>query len=664
MSLNLEDIQQTVIYIPYDGDESDTELTLPSSHLKNDLENGPQLRLDAYKAAWTRCFDRMKFIIAELYSPVVSQVRDCLSTIHSNVLPGLPFPELPVITVTDLSGGAIFLDHLSKLLEPVAEDDDEVPTVVNHLYATDCINLTLTMKNLIGGFVERDTDAPRRRPAASLAPYDLGVLQAWFDAADAPHPNLVVLLHDFEQFDAKVIQDVFYICSLHVSRLPLTFILSLSTPSPASYLQASLTRSTLALIRLYHFAVPSGPEVLDLVLVKTFFDPSFELFLLPGPALLEFIEDHYATHTSSLDVLLTVLQVAHLKHFTTNVFSLLSSATPRISPRPRPQELLFLETLLVQLTSGTSAKGKKNTDDWRARMASPTILLQAVDTAREAFSRHARRTKLGFNLLNIVVVFLRERGLKYKLLEQWKGPVAMSKTLDGNGVAGLADLLKKHSTVELNELLGELHAYLYGLPEGIRIAETAARANILNLKNSSSASPAEIGGSLESYLERGFAATAGGFDAALERVVYWSCTVPLINPALRPSVISGMSFPQSYTGQEGAEGEENEEYLKELPDTSILFKGYTKAGKMINVYDWFDNFRMVLEGQRESELAKTAKGKAKGKGKKVEQGDSDDDEKWKLSVQARFIRSLHELDYLGFIKHTSRAEVDAKGNMC
>jgi origin recognition complex subunit 3 len=29
-------------------------------------------------------------------------------------------------------------------------------------------------------------------------------------------------------------------------------------------------------------------------------------------------------------------------------------------------------------------------------------------------------------------------------------------------------------------------------------------------------------------------------------------------------------------------------------------------------------------------------------------------EEWKLEVQARFIRALHELDYLGFVKHTGR----------
>ena len=44
------------------------------------------------------------------------------------------------------------------------------------------------------------------------------------------------------------------------------------------------------------------------------------------------------------------------------------------------------------------------------------------------------------------------------------------------------------------------------------------------------------------------------------------------------------------------------------------------------------------------------------KKKQVEEEEEDEEaeEKWKLEVRARFIRALHELDYLGFIKHTRR----------
>jgi origin recognition complex subunit 3 len=34
--------------------------------------------------------------------------------------------------------------------------------------------------------------------------------------------------------------------------------------------------------------------------------------------------------------------------------------------------------------------------------------------------------------------------------------------------------------------------------------------------------------------------------------------------------------------------------------------------------------------------------------------DEQNEEDWQKEVQARFMRALHELDYLGFIKHTGR----------
>jgi origin recognition complex subunit 3 len=140
----------------------------------------------------------------------------------------------------------------------------------------------------------------------------------------------------------------------------------------------------------------------------------------------------------------------------------------------------------------------------------------------------------------------------------------------------------------------------------------------------------------------------------------------------------------------------NEGSLWRLPDTSILFRRYLDSGRMVNVYDWFESFQAVLETQKE-ELKKqsargrkrkaSAKGKekgtkkrasvsskkqsGKGKGKQRqldddeagedemdadgEEGEGEDaEEKWKLEVQARFMRALHELDYLAFIKHTKR----------
>ena len=129
---------------------------------------------------------------------------------------------------------------------------------------------------------------------------------------------------------------------------------------------------------------------------------------------------------------------------------------------------------------------------------------------------------------------------------------------------------------------------------------------------------------------------------------------------------------------------------------------------MINVYDWFESFQTILETQRMESLSRTRSTKddddynnnkrpkkrtrtrtpsPRKRGNKMKQGQTPAEteeglertpsprkrgnkmkqqqqqaeveseeslEQWKVEVNARFIRALHELDYLGFIKHTNR----------
>jgi origin recognition complex subunit 3 len=86
---------------------------------------------------------------------------------------------------------------------------------------------------------------------------------------------------------------------------------------------------------------------------------------------------------------------------------------------------------------------------------------------------------------------------------------------------------------------------------------------------------------------------------------------------------------------------------------------------MINVYDWFESFQTILETQRmelknrsvndnDRRKTRTPSPRKRGKMKQAPPETEEDLQRWKVEVNARFIRALHELDYLGFIKHTKR----------
>ncbi|KAJ1962061.1 Origin recognition complex subunit 3, partial [Dispira parvispora] len=74
--------------------------------------------------------------------------------------------------------------------------------------------------------------------------------------------------------------------------------------------------------------------------------------------------------------------------------------------------------------------------------------------------------------------------------------------------------------------------------------------------------------------------------------------------------------------------EDGDTILPTLQDTCTLYKLYLECGRMINLYDWFMAFSSIKEKEPHQPSSK--------------------------ELQARFIRSVSELQYLGFLKSTSR----------
>jgi origin recognition complex subunit 3 len=124
----------------------------------------------------------------------------------------------------------------------------------------------------------------------------------------------------------------------------------------------------------------------------------------------------------------------------------------------------------------------------------------------------------------------------------------------------------------------------------------------------------------------------------------------MLNPAPRATIVSALLQPHTFdlpTSSRDNSMTMTQQRLPiwKLPDTSILFRRYLEAGRMINVYDWYESFSQVIESQR-SHLAPT-----ESDGHDV---DEEHEEEWKMHVQARFVRALHTLDFVGLVKHTGR----------
>jgi origin recognition complex subunit 3 len=119
----------------------------------------------------------------------------------------------------------------------------------------------------------------------------------------------------------------------------------------------------------------------------------------------------------------------------------------------------------------------------------------------------------------------------------------------------------------------------------------------------------------------------------------------MLNPAPHATIVSALLQPQTFLSLSRDHPMTQRLPIWKLPDASILFRRYLEAGRMINVYDWYESFSQVIESQR-SHLAPADAGES--------DGHVDEEEEWKMHVQARFVRALHTLDFVGLVKHTGR----------
>ncbi|KAJ3894650.1 origin recognition complex subunit 3 N-terminus-domain-containing protein, partial [Lentinula edodes] len=692
----------TAYYIPYEEQSAEpSERSLPL-RLAFDLPNGPELRWNAYKSAWDKCLNRIQTLFHELYEPVVAEVVEKIESAYNDddqsdfTSLALPHFEIPTIAVANSSSAdPYFLSSVIFQLRSIA-----------HLYPSDCVNLTTAMKSIISGFLST-SGSSYRSSAKTLAAYDINVLVAWYSAqkADTRPQNLILLLHDFEQFDPGVLQDVLYICSQHVPSLPLVVLISLSSPlsplSPQSYLHVTYPRSTLKLMRIQSVIVPGGPRVLEEVIIKTFVNLSSvndELDIVPGPAVLEFLVEYATRFNPSVHALLNILQLAHLKHFLTNPLTALVSLVPHLpsginalsleSTLQEPGSTDFKELLVQKLTFD-----RDDSDNYNLTSSLPA-LNRAVHIACSQFRTRTRSIRLAYLLLQGLHGFLSEKGYK-GLGNHWGSTTNYINLLQLHAqthskqsvkdITYARTLLRKLRPEELRAYLNTLIPKFQELQNDLGVDITTGdddgeESSNLNLAENLAEWMYEYLGVLTTPIESG----------PLWDVYYTGSAVfpsETLNPSIRASVIAGLLRPKDFdeNGDEiKDDSEDDSDPLHTLPDTSVLFHRYLESGKMINVYDWFESFHTVIGIQRRETNAKEGGKKRKGKaangivspakkgkekardsdldgdeemkdhGEEPPDSSSDSEERHQLLVQARFIRALHELDFLGFIKHTRR----------
>ena len=113
-----------------------------------------------------------------------------------------------------------------------------------------------------------------------------------------------------------------------------------------------------------------------------------------------------------------------------------------------------------------------------------------------------------------------------------------------------------------------------------------------------------------------------------------------MNPSTHQTVLHALRNTESVLGIVSTADKDKEESMAQLPDTAVLLRRYLDSGRMINMYDWFESFLVAMQGEE-----RFLEG---------EPGDDAYGAEWRREMQARFLLSVHELDWMGLVRSTGR----------
>ncbi|EPB91651.1 hypothetical protein HMPREF1544_01573 [Mucor circinelloides 1006PhL] len=585
----------------------------------------------------------------------------------------------------DVSGEDMgFAENEDENDDDDAEDDEDIIRITERQAAT----------------YKLGNKATTAKPSKCL-PYDMQLLEGWYKYQTNrtnSSPNLVVILQDFESFEPAVVQDFFTICSEYRSRLPIVCIVGIATST--EILHQSLSKSTIGLLRIEKFTLEQSEVWFNRVIEEMFLDSTTTIKFGARPY--KFLLDHFYLYDYSISKATASLKYAYMHHFYGNPLSiflplmqydkskmqdsLTGWMTNKVLNEHHTTHIRMLKSFRAYIEALASTEPKKalrllEDDDYLITEVVPD-LLDDIKTYQQEF-------RMGINLLVLLQAqfpsftsFSNLRKSKRLLLLEALG--SNDKFSEkGELVKSLVILVRKIDEEHVGKLLTELHQFFEKAEyqkisasavkqlkewqerfdhlaegdahhtakasaklEGMLLPDVQASRStatskkvqtqsIEHLKKKGSEA-SKIAMSIAEWVEDVFAHHLRSFtQLPLYEIIYYT-NIQLHEKSFasqpRAAVQTALTQPQHYMYCSCCHTEKSDQILSSEHDTCILYKLYLECGRMINLYDWFVAFGCIVEREKRSP------------NKKLEENE----------VQARFIRSVAELQFLGFIKPTQR----------
>ncbi|CUS10166.1 unnamed protein product [Tuber aestivum] len=653
-----------------------------------ETESTLKLRYRTYCKLWEAQEKRTKAILDSFNSKTLGDVSAFVKDAAPEKFEG-KIPTALVLAGPNIASHELLFEQLAQRIR---NQDRTGPVVV--LTSKDATSLKTTLRKLIRDATQQDEgvddeediarkvggvdeDPQRsslltRSQSTKLLNYDLQILQTW--CRSHAGQKVTIAIQDSEAFDSNVLSDLITLFGSYLDRIP--FVLLVGIATSVEIFHDKLPKSTIRLMRGNKFDVERAEECLAQIFNDSI--TSDKAVLRLGASVCDFLLERYRDHTQSIQTFVGALKYAYMSHFYANPLSII---------------LGFIDNPdgLGEVLSTEHVEAIRNVPSFR-RYVEGKLAAKEVGEVRKLLAddnyvRHTVAEKIlesrNYGIeLGQALAFL-EIGRSCTLAQN-KTPryELYAKALSGELQTGpsirefLMSLKRMSSTALLNLLENVMQEVpipaitepLKPLQEKIKklVEEAAAsggkktlisefditnntlrgtavskkvrlgeqKSSLTKQDTEYSALVQQVYAIAESYLTVNFNSSQHGLqNVLLHEIFFYDLRSPhsaVFAPKPRSTIERGLSRPQDYLDCSCCTSGDGEEVgiRGTQPPASIIYQLYLESGALINIYDLWSAFYSVIAGDEEEFDAQTA--------------------------QALFYRSLAEMRFLGFVKHTKK----------
>ncbi|XP_061176689.1 LOW QUALITY PROTEIN: uncharacterized protein LOC133185468 [Saccostrea echinata] len=580
----------------------------------------------------------------------------------SNLVASLQEKVSPLVAILKSKDCNSVKNALSKTLTQLfqntslfSEEEDDVPHKTR--------NMTCSMATLVSWYQDKyssSNSSPKKRKSVSGGSRDLGQF-----------PPIVILFEDLECFLPHILQDFISICRNYIWDLPLVFVFGIATS--VSAVHRLLPNAVSSMLCMEKFQAPPSTEYLNMVINQILMTSVYPFKL--GSKVFQLLLDIFLYHDFSVLNFIKGLQFAMQDHFFTVPVSHLCCPLEELGDRVmslKPKQVEQVRRLMSFRGFVEGCPPSKQED----------MLLNDKVTKTE-FAALLKRIHTYHSLLypvlkclHIMVSKIPKHPLGKQIREVYSR-VLKSFICDSEDYKECLELLRLTSKDELVDLIQQCRSSLEGdLPSDLTQLPTDLEVLLEKFVKIDEVTEEEAPeGSTEEalHLEKTDLHTLRKrlqeegkkkkrlspyeklrneaidfFDELFRRYLLCPSSLPLYeifyydawgeikrhcNASPRSVVQMALSSPHHYLQCECCNSESGS-ITPSMPDICIAYKLHLECTQLINLYDWLQAFATVVTSDEELNEDK------------IKNPDKE--------LQARFIRAVSELQFLGFVKPTKR----------